>query len=84
MGSSSMTELADTIRESTKILNDYLVFRNCPTPSLCVDGAPISIERDKQDILNAKATLLNATRELQNLIVGPLGILMNIGVGLFK
>jgi len=81
MGSSSITELADTIRENTNILYNYLVLRDCPTPSLGVDGAPISIEHDKRGVLNAKATLLNAKLELQDLILGPFGILMNIGVG---
>ncbi len=81
IGLSSMTAWADTIRDNTMIPNDYLLLSGCPTPSLGVDGAPISIEHDKRGVLNAKATLLNAKLELQDLILGPFGILMNIGVG---
>lgn len=80
MDTSSILQLADTIKENASLLHDYLVENDRPNPSLGVDGASLSISHHERDTLNARETLWSATRELQNLILGPIGILFNIGV----
>ena len=77
---SSLALLADTIKANTVILDDHIARHNHPNPSLGVDGACFSVSSSEKEVLAARATLLSATRELRNLILGPIGILMNIGV----
>ena len=77
---SPLVHIADAIKSSTTILDDYLAAHGNSSPSLGVDGTPIYVPPHEMDVLAARDTILSATRELRNLVLGPLGILMNIGV----
>lgn len=77
---SSLIVLADQIKESAIILENYIKKSNQPYPSLGVDGVPFSVPAHERNVLSARDTILSATHELRNLVLGPLGILMNIGV----
>ena len=85
MGSSELTlltQLADAIKASTLTIEDYLVRHGQPSPSLDVNGVSLSIPATEKNTLEARDTILSATRELRSLVSGPVGILMNIGVSL--
>ena len=75
-----LTHLADAIKASTLVVEDYLIRHEQPSPSLDVDGSSLSIPVGEKNVLVARDTILSATRELRNLVSGPVGILMNIGV----
>lgn len=77
---SSISQLADTIKTNTSILDEYLVRHNQREPSFGVDGSSISIPASEKEVLDARSTVLGAARELRNLLLGPIGIIMNIGV----
>jgi len=77
---SSISRLADTIKTNTSILDKYLVHHGQREPSFGVDGSSISIPAYEKEVLDARSMVLGAARELRNLILGPVGILMNIGV----
>ena len=79
-GLSSLGQLADTIKANTLVLDDHLNRQGDPDPSLDVDGACISISSNEKEVLAARDTLLGAVSRLQSLVLGPVGILMNIGV----
>ena len=78
---SSLTLLADTIKVNATVLDEYIARYHHIYPSLKVDGVSLSIASDDKEVLAARAALLSATRELRDVILGPVGILMNIGVG---
>ena len=83
MGSSalsSLVQLADTIKANTLVLDNHLNNHGQPHPSLDVDGACISIASNEKEVLAARDTLLGALNQLRSLVLGPVGILMNIGV----
>ena len=79
-GLSPLAHLADTIKANTLVLDEHLNRHHHPDPSLEVDGICISIASNEKEVLAARDTLLGSVRELRNLVLGPVGILMNIGV----
>ncbi|KAL8949573.1 MAG: hypothetical protein Q9222_004332 [Ikaeria aurantiellina] len=76
---SSLIELADSIRESAAVLDNFYATHEYPRPSLAAEGIHIPIPSSETETLAARDALLHAARELRNLVLGPLGILMNIG-----
>lgn len=83
MGSSallSLVQLADAIKANTLVLDNHLNHHGQPDPSLDVDGAGISIASNEKEVLAARDTLLGALNQLRDLVLGPVGIIMNIGV----
>ena len=80
MDTPTIIQLADTVKQNASLLDNYLTKSGRPHPSLAVDGAPLQIPHQEHDALNAKGALWSATRQLQGLILGPVGILFNIGV----
>ena len=79
-GLSSLVRLADTIKATTLVLDEHLKRHDLPEPSLGVDGVGISVASTEKEVLAARDTLLGAVHELRNLVSGPVGIFMNIGV----
>lgn len=69
--SSRLCELASTISISTSIYNDYLVNNEQPKPSFSPDT--LSKMDLPPDIAKARDTVLEASEELQALILGPVG-----------
>ena len=79
-GFSSLVRLADTIKANALVLDEHLNRHDDPDPPLGVDGTSISIPSTEKEVLAARDTLLGTVHELRNLVLGPVGILMNIGV----
>ena len=77
---SSLIRLVDVIKTNVLVLDEHLCRQGHSNLSLGVNGVPISIASHEKEILAARDKILSTTRELQNLILGPVGILMNIGV----
>jgi len=84
MGLSSITELADTIRENSKTLSDYLVLSGCPAPSLDFDGAPVSIEHGERKYFKRKGNAVECHARATEFDTRTFGeYFMNIAVGGF-
>lgn len=73
MASSRITELASIIASNTAKVNDYLSSRGLPTPSF-EPGVPPSFLQEKPIFAPCQA-ILEATKELNALMLGPVGIL---------
>ncbi|KAL8934423.1 MAG: hypothetical protein Q9216_005923 [Gyalolechia sp. 2 TL-2023] len=67
------------IKQSATTLDRFHVAHDHPSPSLAADGVHVPIPSGETETLAARDAILHATRELRNLVLGPLGILMNIG-----
>lgn len=81
--SRSITEIAAIIAENTAVVDEYFSSNGIPTPSFSVDGpARVRIPPTETKVAEAHATVLGATMELHNLMLGPEAMLMNINVGL--
>ncbi len=72
MAATRLTELANSISENTKILTDYLAFKNLSAPSFDADGlTELPISPADKEAWTARSKLVAATKELQVLTVGP-------------
>lgn len=69
--SSHMTRLATIIAKNTAILDAYFQSQDGPKPSFEIDGLQ-SDSSLPQNIRVARRTVLEATKELQDLITGPI------------
>jgi len=80
--SSRLCELASTISISTSIYNNYLQDHGLPQPSFLPDAPP------KMDlpphIAKARDTILEASEELQALMLGPVGHLQRQTLDVFN
>ena len=74
-----ITYLADRIKANAEQLAKFANDEG-REPSLGVDGQQLLIPDAEKDLLLAKTSLLDDMKELQCLIKGPVGILMDIGV----
>lgn len=74
----TITTLSERISRHSKTLSAYLQEQNKPFPTWGVDGpAKLDIPYDGE-IAEAYYGLLSSTKELHSLILGPIGILMNM------
>ncbi|PVH87919.1 S-adenosyl-L-methionine-dependent methyltransferase [Cadophora sp. DSE1049] len=72
MATARLTELANVIAESTKIITQYLESKNLSAPSFDVDGlTELSISPADKEAYSARSKLVAATKELHDLAVGP-------------
>ena len=78
--SSTPAELATQIQEATTVLTEYLKQNNLPQPSLDVNGAGLPRQISDKKVSDARTNLLSATRSLQSIIAGPMGVLLATGV----
>jgi len=70
---SRLSELSAIIAQKTAEIEAYLAAKGLPQPSFHPD-APAElgpIAREDQDILKARVDLIDATKELRDLAVGP-------------
>lgn len=68
----SLTELARSILEDAQTLDIFLSSHNLPQPSFAADGVkdfPVGTEHAEIHIIRHR--LIDATKELRDLIVGP-------------
>jgi len=69
---SRITQLADEISQTSKIIADYLASKNLPAPTFDEDGlTELSISPDDKEAYSARSKLVAATKELNALAVGP-------------
>jgi hypothetical protein len=70
---SRLTELSKIIAEKTAIIDGYLTEKNLPQPSFDPDGpaelGPIA--RGDEHVQKARIELIDATKELRDLAIGP-------------
>jgi len=67
-----LIKLAENILANTKTIENFLVSNNLPEPSFSADGPtdfPVGI--DHAEIQNARNAVIDATKELRDLIIGP-------------
>ena len=83
MSPTRIVELAQTIANGTQTVDEYFTSHNLATPSFDVDGPPaIIIPPKMSDVAAAHAAVIDATKELHSLMLGPTALLMNNGVRL--
>ena len=75
---SRMVELAATIQNHTNILIDYFKSHDNPLPSFDIDS-PTSVHLP-DEVAVCKTAVLEASDELQMLVLGPMGFLDNLHV----
>jgi len=75
MATPQILELAATISHSTGMLNEILTAKGHPTPSFAED-APRSLPKEA---VAAQDAILDATAELHELLLDPLGLLFRNG-----
>lgn len=68
--SSHLASLAATISEATKTLDRYLKANGLPHPGFEVDS-PLSFPSLPEDMKQARAVIMQATKELGDLVTGP-------------
>lgn len=70
---SRLTQLSNIIAEKTAIIDAYLVEKGLPQPTFDYDGpaelGPIA--REDEHIQTARIELIDATKELRDLAIGP-------------
>ncbi|MCJ1246594.1 hypothetical protein MMC30_003803 [Trapelia coarctata] len=71
-----ITALATLIAQNTAIIDTYLTTNNLPTPSLDANcPAKLPIAEEAVEVVAARAAVIEATDELQALMMGPLELL---------
>ncbi|KAK4167646.1 O-methyltransferase-domain-containing protein [Cladorrhinum sp. PSN259] len=66
-----LTRLAEEISQNTKIITDHLKSHNLPQPSFDADGPSHPIPETDEGLSAARNALIEATRALNALAVGP-------------
>ena len=85
MSPTRIVELAQIIAAGTQTVDEYFTSHNLATPSFDVDGPPaIIIPSEIPEVAAAHAAVIDATKELHSLMLGPRALLMNNGVRLFQ
>ncbi|KAF2027953.1 S-adenosyl-L-methionine-dependent methyltransferase [Setomelanomma holmii] len=76
-----IVELAQAIAADTALVDAYFQANNIPTPSFDIDGpARVAIPPHEKNVAAAHVRVLGATKELHNLILGPMNMLMGMNV----
>jgi hypothetical protein len=68
----SLTKLAESILANSKVIESFLFTNNLPQPSFDANGPknfPVGVEHT--EIYNARNALVDATKELRDLVIGP-------------
>ena len=70
--SPSLTELAKSILEDAQTIDSFLSSHNLPQPSFAADGVKdFPVGTDHADVHAIRHRLIDATKELRDLIIGP-------------
>ena len=75
-----IVQLANIIQENTQKIDEYLISSDLPTPSFAPDN-PHTLLRHGEKIETARQAVVDATDELQALMLGPTGLLTSLFVG---
>ena len=69
---SRLSELSSIIAQKTAEIEAYLAAKGLPQPSFHPDApTELGIAREDENILKARVALIDATKELRDLAVGP-------------
>lgn len=80
----SIVDLVDVIKEHALTLEKHLTFNGLPRPSFDAQDAPFyPSPYSPEELMDARAALLTATRTLYDLVLGPAALLEDINVSLF-
>ncbi|KAF2163211.1 hypothetical protein M409DRAFT_68527 [Zasmidium cellare ATCC 36951] len=72
-----IVELSTVIAEKTKVVDEYFKKNGLATPSFDLDGPTrIAIPPQEKEASDALTAVLSATRDLNQLLTGPTGVLM--------
>lgn len=74
---SRIVELAKSILVNTNEVDAYLTSNRLPQPSFSIDG-PIEFGTNSPDVNRARISAIEATMELQDLLLGPTMLLRPI------
>lgn len=81
MSPTRIIELARIIVDSTQTVDEYFTARNIASPSFGIHGSStIIIQPEVPEVAVAHAAVIDATKELHSLMLGPTALLMNNGV----
>ena len=79
--SEDIAELSTIISENTRKVTEYLQQNGLPFPSFGVEAPTKSmIAREASGIEDARLAVIDATRKLRNLMLGPQDYLQSFGV----
>ncbi len=82
MASQSITHLAAAILRNTQIVHDFFTAKNMPLPSFDVNGPmAITVPPEEKEVTAARKQLLADTQALHDLMMGPMELLIGLGVG---
>jgi hypothetical protein len=80
----SIVDLVDVIKEHALALEKHLTFNGLPRPSFDAQDTPFyPSSYSPEELMDARAALLTATRTLYDLVLGPAALLEDINVSLF-
>ena len=80
MSPNRIVELAQIIAENTKLVDDHLTSKVLPTPSFAADNPPTLLFGHGPKIDASRQAVVDATDELQALMLGPTGLLSSLFV----
>lgn len=80
MSSSRILELANVIQANTEKIDAHLTSKDLPTPSFAADNPPTLLFGHGPEIEIARQSIVDATDELQALMLGPTGVLSSLFV----
>lgn len=82
MSSHRIVELAKVIQSNTTTIDQHLNSKGLPTPSFAADNPPTLLYGHGESIDAARQAVVDATDELQALMLGPTGTLTSVFVRL--
>lgn len=83
MTTNRVIQLAKIIQTNTEMIDAHLTSKALPTPSFAVDNPPALLFGHGPRIESARQGVVDATDELQALMLGPTGVLTSLFVRCF-
>jgi hypothetical protein len=80
MASNRIIQLAKIIQANTELIDAHLTSKGLPTPSFAADNPPTVLFGHGPQIESARQGVVDATDELQALMLGPTGVLTSLFV----
>lgn len=80
MAPNRIVELANLIQRNTHAIDAHLTAQSLPTPSFAADTSPTLLLGHGLEIDAARQSVIDATDELQSLMLGPTGLLSSLFV----
>lgn len=80
MSTNRIVELANIISKNTEVVDSYLVSQTLPTPSFDAECPERLLFGHGEQIDGARQAVVDATDELQALMLGPTGLLSSLFV----